>query len=134
MKQYRKGITFGVYDLFHIGHLNLLKQAKEQCEFLIVGVSTDKYSQEKKGKTPVIPFMERFQIVQAIEYVDWATMQDDVYTKAKTAATFNADVIFVGSDHKGKQWDGAKLSIPVIYFPYTDHISSSKIISKIQNA
>jgi glycerol-3-phosphate cytidylyltransferase len=134
MKKYRKGVTFGVFDLFHVGHLNLLKQAKEQCEFLIVGISTDKYSQEKKGKQPVIPFLERFQIVQAIKDVDWATIQDDTYTKAKTAETFNADVIFVGSDWKGKQWDGAKLGIPVVYIPYTEHISTTKVITKIQNA
>ena len=63
MKKYKIGYTTGVYDMFHIGHLNILKRAKEQCEFLVVGVSTDELVRDYKNKTPIIPFEERFQIV-----------------------------------------------------------------------
>ena len=69
MKKYKVGYTTGVFDMFHIGHLNILKRAKEQCEYLIVGVSTDELVQEYKNKTPIVPFNERVDIVQAIEYV-----------------------------------------------------------------
>jgi len=133
MKRYKKGVAFGVFDLFHIGHLNLLKRAKEQCEFLVVGVSSDEYCQQIKGKTPVVPFLDRLQIVQAIEYVDWATIQADWRPKKKTVETFRPDVIFVGTDHKGKQWDGAKLGIPVVYLPYTEDISTTILREKLKN-
>ena len=77
------GYTTGVYDMFHIGHLNILKRAKEQCDYLIVGVSTDELVQHDKHKTPIIPFIERCAIVQAIRYVDKVVPQLD---KNKLAA------------------------------------------------
>ena len=69
-KKYKIGYTTGVYDMFHIGHLNIIRRAKEQCEYLIVGVSTDECVQSYKNKTPIIPYEERAAIVQAIRYVD----------------------------------------------------------------
>lgn len=69
-KKYKVGYTTGVFDMFHIGHLNILKHAKEQCEYLIVGVSTDEVVENYKHKVPVIPFDERIAIVEAIKYVD----------------------------------------------------------------
>ena len=71
------GYTTGVYDMFHIGHLNILRRAKEQCDFLIVGVSTDELVQHDKNKTPIIPFEERCKIVEAIKYVDKVVPQCD---------------------------------------------------------
>ena len=73
MKKYKVGYTTGVYDMFHIGHLNILKRAKEQCDYLIVGVSTDELVEDYKHKKPIIPFDERFAIVEAIKYVDKVT-------------------------------------------------------------
>ena len=71
------GYTTGVYDMFHIGHLNVIKRAKEQCDYLIVGVSTDELVKAEKGKTPVIPYIERIAIVDAIKYVDMVVPQPD---------------------------------------------------------
>lgn len=70
MKKYKVGYTTGVYDMFHIGYLNILKRTKEQCDYLIVGVSTDEVVRDYKGKTPIIPFQERIEIVESIKYVD----------------------------------------------------------------
>ena len=77
MKKYKVGYTTGVFDMFHIGHLNILRRAKEQCEYLIVGVSTDELVQEYKNKIPIIPFEERAEIVQSIDCVERVIAQVD---------------------------------------------------------
>ena len=71
------GYTTGVYDMFHIGHLNVIRRAKEQCDYLIVGVSTDELVQKEKGKTPVIPYWERAEIISALKFVDQVVPQPD---------------------------------------------------------
>ncbi len=129
-KKYNVGYTTGVFDLFHIGHLNILRRAKEQCEYLIVGVSTDELVWEYKHKTPVIPFAERIAIVNAIKYVDKAVPQN---SQDKVAAykrdSFNA--VFVGDDWKGTdKWQKLesqfeKYGVDVVYFPYTKNTSST---------
>ena len=102
MKKYKIGYTTGVYDMFHIGHLNILKNAKEQCEYLIVGVSTDELVLDYKGKIPIIPYEERCVIVEAIKYVDKVVPQ---FTMDKLEAWKNLhfDVMFHGSDWKGSR-------------------------------
>lgn len=133
------GYTTGVYDMFHIGHLNILQRAKENCDYLIVGVSTDELVQKEKCKKPVIPFDERCRIIEAIKYVDMVVPQEN---KDKMAAweKYNFDKMFVGSDWKGTvQWDRyeeqfSPLSVEIIYLPYTDGVSSTeltKIIKKM---
>ena len=124
------GYTTGVFDLFHIGHLNIIKKAKEQCDFLVVGVSTDELVEREKNKIPFIPFSERMQIVESVKYVDKVVPQ---YNKNKMEAweriKFNR--MFVGSDWQGTpQWQSyeeqfSKIGVEIIYLPHTDGISST---------
>lgn len=124
------GYTTGVYDMFHIGHLNILKRAKEQCDYLIVGVSTDELVQHDKNKTPIIPFAERCAIVEAIRYVDKVVPQPD---KNKFGAweKYHFNKMFVGSDWKGTpQWakfeeEFAPVGVEIVYLDHTDGISST---------
>lgn len=130
------GYTTGVYDMFHIGHLNILKRAKEQCDYLIVGVSTDELVQHDKHKTPIIPFIERCAIVQAIRYVDKVVPQLD---KNKLAAweKYKFKKMFVGSDWQGTpQWKEFErqftpLGVEIVYLRHTDGISSTTLRAKI---
>ena len=131
------GYTTGVYDMFHIGHLNLLRRAKEQCDYLIVGVSTDDLVQKEKNKTPVIPYQERVAIVEAIRYVDIVVPQKD---KNKFGAweKYHFDKMFVGSDWKGTpQWKKYEeqfqpLGVDIVYLDHTDGISSTELTSVIK--
>ena len=132
MKAYKIGYTTGVFDMFHIGHLNILRRAKEQCDYLIVGVSTDELVLREKEKTPVIPYHERAAIVGAIKYVDQVVPQ---INKDKLAAWENLhfDKMFVGSDWQGSdQWRKYEKilepkGVEIIYLPYTEGISSTKL-------
>ena len=124
------GYTTGVYDMFHIGHLNLIKRAKAQCDYLIVGVSTDELVEKEKSKTPVISYEERVAIVSAIKYVDKVVPQTD---KNKLAAwkKHHFDKMFVGSDWENTpQWkqyekEFLPLGVKIVYLPHTDGISST---------
>lgn len=132
------GYTTGVYDMFHIGHLNILRRAKEQCDYLIVGVSTDELVQHDKHKTPIIPFAERMKIVEAIRYVDKVVPQLD---KNKMAAwdKFHFNKMFVGSDWKGTEtWKHfeeqfAPFGVEIVYLDHTDGISSTILREKLSN-
>ncbi|MBO4265504.1 MAG: adenylyltransferase/cytidyltransferase family protein [Clostridia bacterium] len=132
------GYTTGVYDMFHIGHLNLIRRAKEQCDYLIVGVSTDELVQKDKNKTPVIPYEDRAAIVEAIRYVDKVVMQPD---KNKMAAweKYHFNKMFVGSDWKGTDtWNKFEeqfraVGVEIVYLPHTDGISSTILSPKKDN-
>ena len=136
-KKYKIGYTTGVYDMFHIGHLNILRRAKEQCDYLVVGVSTDELVQKVKNKTPVIPFADRCEIVGAIKYVDKVVPQFD---KNKMAAweKYHFNKMFVGSDWKGTEaWNRFEeefkpLGVEIVYLDHTDGISST-ILREIIN-
>lgn len=139
MKKYKIGYTTGVYDLFHIGHLNLLRRAKEQCDFLIVGVTVDDLV-SYKNKKAVIPFEERIEIVRAIQYVDMAVPQTDM-NKMLAWHEFHFDAMFVGDDWKGSElWTEREkafreVGVDIVYFPYTKSTSSSQlrdVLMKIQ--
>ena len=131
------GYTTGVFDMFHIGHLNILRRAKEQCDYLIVGVSTDALVMHEKHKTPIIPFENRCAIVGAIRYVDEVVPQVD---KNKFAAweRLHFNKMFVGSDWEGTpQWKGFEkqfkpYGVEIVYLPHTDGISSSMLADKLE--
>lgn len=124
------GYTTGVFDMFHIGHLNILRRAKEMCDYLIVGVSTDELVEKEKHKKPIIPFLERCEIVASIKYVDEVVPQ---FNKDKQNAwkKYHFNKMFVGSDWKDTpQWNEyekqfSQIGVEIIYFPHTDGISSS---------
>ena len=130
MKKYKIGYTTGVFDMFHIGHLNILKRAKEQCEFLIVGVTTDELCLKRKNKKPIICESDRVEIVSAIKYVDKVVLQSDM-DKIKPVVENNVDVVFVGSDWQGTpSWiayekEFKKVNCEVCYLSHTDGISST---------
>ena len=138
MKKYKVGYTTGVYDMFHIGHLNILRRAKEQCEYLIVGVTTDELCYMRKNKLPIINEHDRMEIVKAIRYVDEVVPQVDM-NKLNAIKKFNANVVFVGSDWKGTDtWkkyeiEFKKVGCDVVYLDHTDGISSSILRERINN-
>lgn len=130
MKKYKIGYTTGVFDMFHIGHLKVLQRAKEQCEYLIVGVSTDEVVRSYKNKTPIIPFEERMAIVSALKCVDQAVPQTCM-NKIEAWEKYHFDALFHGSDWKGsdmynKMIDEFKeVGVDVVFLPHTDGVSSS---------
>ena len=138
MTRLKIGYTTGVFDLFHIGHLNILKKAKEQCDYLIVGVTTDEEVKRVKNKIPIICFDERKEIVQSIKYVDQVVAEHDT-DKLKAWESLRYNIIFKGDDWKGSaKWDKyeeefSKLNVEVCYFPYTDGTSSTILREFIQN-
>lgn len=125
------GYTTGVYDLFHIGHLNLLKNAKGMCDKLIVGVTVDELV-AYKGKKALIPFEDRIEVVRSCKYVDAAVPQYDM-DKLTTCKKLGASYLFVGDDWYGtEKWNAyekqfAEAGIKIIYFPYTHGVSSTQI-------
>lgn len=132
------GYTTGVFDMFHIGHLNILRRAKEQCDYLIVGVSTDELVQKDKHKTPIIPFENRCAIVEAIKYVDQVVPQED---KNKFGAweKYHFNKMFVGSDWQGTEaWNRFEeqfkpVGVEIVYLSHTDGISSTILREKLKN-
>lgn len=138
MKKYKLGYTTGVFDMFHIGHLNILKNAKEQCEFLIVGVSTDEVVIKYKNKTPIIPFEERKAIVEAIKYVDQVVPQKTM-NKMEAWNNLHFNVMFHGDDWKGTDMYNSlikaldEVGCDVVFLPHTDGISSTILTELLKN-
>ena len=126
------GYTTGVFDLFHIGHLNIIKRAKKKCDFLIIAISSDELCYKVKKKKPVIPFQERKEILKSIKYVDRVVVEkkDD---KIEALNRYKFDIIFKGDDHKNSKkwvkWDKEfkKRKIKVVFFNYTKNTSSTLI-------
>ena len=134
------GYTTGVFDMFHIGHLNILRRARERCDYLIVGVSTDELVEHDKHHRPNIPFLDRMEIVRAIRYVDEVVPQvnkDKLGAYLSMEKKFNR--MFVGSDWQGTpQWKRyeeqfAPYGVEIVYLPYTEGVSSTLLRQKLQS-
>lgn len=136
MKKYKIGYTDGVYDLFHVGHLNMIKEAKKHCDFLIVGVHSDQIVKEYKNRETIINEKDRATIVGAIKYVDKVVI-NNTRDKLELWKLHHFDVVFIGDDWKGtERWNKfevelSKIGVDVVYIPYTKGISTTKIRNKI---
>ena len=135
----KKGYTTGVFDLFHIGHLNIIRRAKEMCDYLIVGVSTDELVKSYKNKTPIIPYEERRSIVESIKYVDEVVQQSSL-DKIAAQALYKFDVMFHGDD-----WENNPLyqettekfneiGVEIVLFPYTVGTASTLLSEVLYKA
>lgn len=135
MKKYERGYTQGTFDMFHIGHLNLLHQARELCDYLIVGVNTDRLVNEYKNKLPVVNEHDRAAIVGELRCVDRVVMCDTL-SKAEAWQRFHFDAVFIGSDWKGNErWAQTELDLKplgaeVVYLQHTDGVSSTLLREK----
>lgn len=133
----RIGYAAGAFDLFHIGHLNILKHAKSQCDYLIAGVVSDEILAQAKGRLPVVPFAERLEIVRSITYVDMA-YAESLPDKLLVWEELRFTVYFKGDDWRGtpqgKLLEKAfsDVGVEVIYFPYTVHTSSSALRTALE--
>ncbi|GAA2594776.1 adenylyltransferase/cytidyltransferase family protein [Streptomyces axinellae] len=126
------GYAPGAYDLFHVGHLNLLRHARAHCDYLVAGVVSDEMAERAKGRPPVIPLVERLQIVRSIRFVDGAFVET-VPDKLETWQQVRFDVLFKGDDWRGTpkgdrlEADFRTVGVEVVYFPYTVHTSSTQL-------
>lgn len=137
-KKYKVGYTDGVYDLFHVGHLNMIQMAKQYCDYLIVGVHGDDVVEEYKHHRPIINENDRRRIIESIKGVDRAEI-NRFRDKLKLWELYQFDVVFIGDDWKGtERWNNfekilAGISVDVIYVPYTKGISTTEIRGKIMD-
>lgn len=138
-KKYRIGYTQGVYDLFHIGHLNLLLHAKEQCQYLIVGVNSDELVRVYKKKIPVINEEDRYRIIENLKVVDEVVIVSTLDKKALWEE-LRFDVVFIGDDWKGNpRWERTQIElsnvgVDVVFLPHTENISSTLLRLEKENA
>ncbi|MDO4317103.1 MAG: adenylyltransferase/cytidyltransferase family protein [Lachnospiraceae bacterium] len=132
MKKYKKGYTQGVYDMFHIGHLNILNRAKEMCDYLVVGINSDVLVQSYKSKTPIINENDRMEIVRNIKAVDEVVLAETL-DKREQHDKIGFDAIFIGSDWKGNpRWEATKqemqeIGVDVVFLPHTDGVTSTML-------
>ena len=130
MNDFRVGYAPGVYDMFHVGHLNLLRNARLACDYLIAGVVSDEMTERAKGRQPIIPLAERLEIVRNSRYVDDAVVED-VPEKLEMWQRLRFDLIIKGDDWRGTpkgdklERDFASVGVEVVYLPYTVHTSST---------
>jgi glycerol-3-phosphate cytidylyltransferase len=132
----RIGYAAGAFDLFHVGHLNILRRASEQCDYLIAGVVSDEMLELTKGRAPIIPLSERLEIVSNIKCVD-AAVAEIVPDKLETWRSVGFDVFFKGDDWRGTsrgialEREFAAVGVEVVYFPYTIDTSSTQLRAAI---
>ncbi len=132
------GYTQGTYDMFHIGHLNLLKNAKKNCDFLIVGVNSDELVESYKNKKTIVPLEERIAIISELCCVDKAIRCDSL-DKEQIAKEYNINKIFIGDDWKGNsRWEETKknmekIGVEVVFLPHTQGVSSTMLREKLSD-
>lgn len=137
MAKIKIGYMGGVWDLFHVGHLNYMKAAKKYCDFLIVDVTPDRLVYKQKNKYPIISEENRLAVIRAIKYVDHAEISDETRDYG-ALEKYGFNVLFISGDHQGKDYynkleeDMKKRGVKVIYIPYTQGISSTKIRHSIK--
>ena len=124
-------MTFGTFDLFHIGHLKILKRASELGYELIVGISSDKFSFNKKNKYPIFSEKERLEIISSLKCVSQVFLEESMEQKEEYLKKYNCDVLVMGDDWEGK-FDYLKNICEVVYFPRTPSISTTELIEKIK--
>ena len=130
------GYTQGTFDMFHIGHLNLIRNAKAKCDYLIVGVNSDALVNSYKNKAAIVPLEERMDIISAIRYVD-EVIECNTLDKVETQKKLHFDKIFIGDDWKGNErWrktekEMKELGAEVVYLPHTKGTSSTMIREKL---
>lgn len=138
MKKYKKGFTVGTFDMFHIGHLNLVRKAKEYCDYLIVGIHSDEWVMHCKNRPTVIPYQDRADIVGAIRYVD-RVVKNETRSKVEAWEKYHFDVAFIGDDWKGTEvWNTIEAELKsvgcdVVYIPYTKGISTTQLRQKLKD-
>jgi glycerol-3-phosphate cytidylyltransferase len=125
-------ITFGTFDVFHVGHINILQRAAALGDTLIVGVSTDKLNYSKKGRNPIYPGRDRMKIINSLRYVNLCFPEDSLEKKADYIKQFNADILVMGDDWEGK-FDHLKNICEVVYLKRTPSISTTEIIEVISS-
>lgn len=131
------GYAAGAFDLFHVGHLNILRQAKRNCDYLIAGVVSDEMLELTKGRKPIVPLVERMEIVSHIDFVD-EVRAETVVDKLETWEQVRFNTFFKGDDWKGTprgidlENRFAEVGVKVVYFPYTAHTSSTKLRAALE--
>ncbi|GAA6134317.1 pantoate--beta-alanine ligase [Oceaniserpentilla sp. 4NH20-0058] len=132
MSYKRKVITFGTFDVFHIGHINILERAKAEGDYLIVGVSSDALNFNKKQRYPIYPQDQRLKIVKSLKFVDYVFIEESLELKVEYIRQFSADILVMGDDWKGR-FDDMEKYCEVIYLPRTPSISTTEIIEVVKN-
>ncbi len=127
----KRVITFGTFDVFHIGHVNILERAKKEGDYLIVGLSSDELNFSKKQRYPVYPQAQRVKIIESLRFVDEVFIEESLDLKAQYIQQFNADILVMGDDWVGK-FDAMKQYCDVKYLPRTPSISTTEIIEVVK--
>lgn len=128
----KRVITFGTFDVFHIGHVNILERAKQEGDYLIVGVSSDELNYSKKKRNPIYDQKQRVKIIQSLRFVDEVFIEESLELKPEYIKQFKADVLVMGDDWAGR-FDDMKALCDVVYLERTPSISTTEIIEVVKN-
>ena len=129
--KYRRAITFGTYDLFHVGHVRILQRAAALADELVVGISTDELNLSKKQHVPITPYCQRAEIVSSCRYVTSVFSEENLAKKREYILRYQADVLVMGDDWAGR-FDEFKDICEVIYLPRTEDVSTTELVTFIQ--